>query len=761
MKRKLIDAFPFEIDARIPLQLGRESISSSMVAISELVKNSYDADATEVTLEFLNLGTSNPSLIILDNGIGMSQKSFKDNWLRIGTTNKTKNIRSGRLKRVLTGAKGLGRLGVDRLSHELILHTKTKSARSAYELNVQWSKYEKKDISLSDVKHKFYEHEIPINDEFGNVFNRNNSEGTRITLVGLKDKWDETTLLNLRQQLSFLVSPFSSVNDFEIEIKTGLEDIDGKINSETVLEDSLWKIDAVLKKNGSVTVNYKDCVRNKNYSMKSIPWSEFSGPDVKEKPACGPFSFSMYYIPFDAPKHWKDPSFNKKDIKEFMVSNQGIRIYRDGFRVRPYGEPDNSGDWLGLAARAARSPGGIAQGGWRVGLHQVVGAVQIGRIENPNLCDQTNREGIIESEFYYEMKSFVLSVISGFETKAHKAAKKEKDKIKTEIEESEANVIAASEKSKSTLDEIKQKIDGIKFEKSDDHEHMSEKISDFVTHISKLEKEIQDVEEANKQSKQAYEERSKVLETEKNTLGNLASLGILSIAFGHETTQYAIGAAGNAKQLKHAFEKGKMLLGPDHEDSFRNSIDTIIRNTSFIKNFTRFYLSSVRPSRRKRRAVPVADVLRRTVDVLSSSLDRQNITVDIEMGNCQDVKVSAFEIDIESIFVNFFTNSIQAMSRTQKNNRLIKVFFSRSDEVMEIVFSDSGSGISKVHLPSIFEPMFSTKKDSKGNQEGTGMGLTIIKTIIEEHIKGGISVAGKGKLGGAEFFLKMPIKNKV
>lgn len=762
MKKTFIDEFPFEIDARIPLQLGRESISSSMVALSELVKNSYDADATKVTLNFIKLGTNEAVLVIDDNGIGMNQGSFKDNWLRIGTTNKSKNVRSKRLKRILTGAKGLGRLGIDRLSENLILHSKTKIAKSAYELNIHWNKYEKKDILLSDVKHDLYECEIPINDDFGGAFNKKSDEGTRLVLVGLKDSWDETSLLDLRQQLSFLVSPFSSINDFEIEIKSGFENVDGIINSESVLDAALWKADAKLNKNGKVTIIYQDCVKKKKYSVNSIPWHEFISSEDKVQPLCGSLIFSMYYIPWDNPKHLDKPSFNKKDVKAFMQSNQGIRIYRDSFRVRPYGEPDSTGDWLDLSSRAIRSPGGIAQGGWRVGPHQVVGAVNIGRIENPELNDQTNREGIVKSDAYYDMRSFVINVIIGFELRAHKAAKKEKELTASKIEQSEAKMEAASEKRKSTLSDIKNTLDVIQSpERINGTAKLSEKIIDVTTKIKKLELEIIEVETANQQSKQAYEDRSKELEAEKNTLANLASLGILSVAFGHETTQYAIGAVGNAKQLKHSFEKGKILLGPDHEIIFGQAIDTIIRDTSFIKNFSKFYLSSVRPSRRKRKSVPVTKVLNRTAEVLAPSLKRQNIDIEIEINDCQGIKVSAFEIDIESIFVNLFTNSIQAMTKTPKNKRLIKVIFSEDNENLKVVFSDRGSGISKLHLGSIFDPMFSTNKDSKGNQEGTGMGLTIIKTIIEDHIKGKIYVKGKGKLNGAEFIVTMPIKTKI
>lgn len=94
MERTLIDSLPFEIEARVPIQLGRESISSSVVAVSELVKNSYDADADNVAVRFCNIGGTDSALVIEDDGDGMNQDLLTNYWLRIGTDYKTGVARS-------------------------------------------------------------------------------------------------------------------------------------------------------------------------------------------------------------------------------------------------------------------------------------------------------------------------------------------------------------------------------------------------------------------------------------------------------------------------------------------------------------------------------------------------------------------------------------------------------------------------------------------------------------------------------------------
>ena len=115
-----------------------------------------------------------------------------------------------------------------------------------------------------------------------------------------------------------------------------------------------------------------------------------------------------------------DISMSRNQIDEFLNSNQGIRIYRDDFRVKPYGEPDGTGDWLTLSYRRQQSPQGVAQkplGGWRVGYNQVIGAVFISRDTNPNLIDQTNRESIVEGPAFSDLKMFALDAVSYFEFK--------------------------------------------------------------------------------------------------------------------------------------------------------------------------------------------------------------------------------------------------------------------------------------------------------------------------------------------------------
>lgn len=135
MARRLLGKKPFDFSARVPMQLGRESISSSTVAVSELIKNSYDADAESVQLQFYLRDKPALSTIVLqDDGNGMSADTLYDHWLKIGTDFKFGVELSSKKNRVMTGAKGLGRLGLDRLCQKVILYTKIEGSDTVTQL---------------------------------------------------------------------------------------------------------------------------------------------------------------------------------------------------------------------------------------------------------------------------------------------------------------------------------------------------------------------------------------------------------------------------------------------------------------------------------------------------------------------------------------------------------------------------------------------------------------------------------------------------
>lgn len=417
-ERNLIGTFPFSVMARVALQLGRESISNSVVAIAELVKNAYDADAEKVTIQFGGLDTDTPILVIEDDGNGMTQDQLSSRWMVIGTSNKLRSTRSSGKQRVLTGEKGLGRLGLDRLCQKTVIQSFTEEEPRGVELVIDWAKYENLETRLEEIAHSLYgipkNLQNPINDA-----RESKNKGTRLILYGLKDAWTKEYLLDLKQELTLLVSPFAGINDFCIELCSGIgwDEVDGVIGSAEMLHVAEWKLNSEITEDGNVRHVMSSVAHGAQFDSGLMPWTEIDHDAKTGKPRCGPLRFEMYFLPRKEVE-LGTLSYSRTQIEEFLDTNQGIRIYRDNFRVKPYGEPKGNGDWLNLSYRRVQSPQGVAQrplGGWRVGYNQVIGAVFISRDRNENLVDQTNRESIVEGPAFCDLKVFALEAVRFFE----------------------------------------------------------------------------------------------------------------------------------------------------------------------------------------------------------------------------------------------------------------------------------------------------------------------------------------------------------
>lgn len=126
---------PFDVDSYTARLIGRENVSKLEGAIIELVKNAYDADATKCLIYYDNV---NNSLIIADNGCGMSEKIIKDNWMTIGRSSKKEKFISNS-GRVQTGAKGIGRFALDRIASKA--HMLTVNRQESIEWIINWENF--------------------------------------------------------------------------------------------------------------------------------------------------------------------------------------------------------------------------------------------------------------------------------------------------------------------------------------------------------------------------------------------------------------------------------------------------------------------------------------------------------------------------------------------------------------------------------------------------------------------------------------------
>lgn len=753
MAKKLIAQKPFDFSARVTLQLGRESISSSTVAISELIKNSYDADAENVDIDFYLRNKSCVStLVIKDDGNGMDQHTLFDYWLKIGTDNKLVIEHSSKKQRILTGAKGLGRLGIDRLCKKLILITKKEGSSTVTQLNIDWRNFENTKKSLHEIVHNIYEAELPLIDKYGPIFTDKNESGTYLILIGLKDDWNEEFLGSLSNELRLLISPYRGINDFSISLTTKKNNESTKkvISSDDILNTAHWKINARVDDFNKVRAKFTNNLSGEVVQLAPIEWDKW----IKNQgtaPIFGPLSFEFHYLPrdLDALKKLK---LGRNDWKQFMDLNRGVRIYRDDFRVRPYGEPSGKGDWLDLGFRRASSPGAISQGGWRIGPHQIVGAVTISREKNSILEDQANREGLFENDAFFQMRTFVLKIIEHFETLIHKDLIRDEE---TDLSDELSKLLVNSE------DEVSTALNELKSTFSKQPKRRKKQIPPAKLVFKRL----QEFERAKKKHEEAIDNYYKALkkekeklQEEKDTLSNLASIGILTVCFGHEIRTHSGLALEGADELIDLINEKSSSL---YHSSYQEIISTtkLVKDSiNYVDSFSKIAINNIKPDKRTRKKVNVPVVFDYIFKLMSVTLKNMGVTYSFDYKKIlrEDFNVRSYIIDWESIVINLLTNSLWSMEKKSNTERSILVVFERVGGTrIRVMFKDSGCGLELGSEESIFLPMASSKRDRQGNLIGTGMGLAIIKTHIEEHMSGNISASNDHELGGACFTIEL------
>ncbi len=757
-RRERIGVASFSVSARVAVQLGRESISSSEVAIMELVKNSYDAEAENVWIRFSGLQTDSPILVIQDDGRGMTPKQFQENWMVIGTDNKANRRTSRNKKRVLVGEKGLGRLGLDRLGETTQVQAFSRSSKDGIELEIDWSKYEASGARLERVNQTLFSipNKLVVDPITGEQIRI--VRGLRLIIHGLKDTWTESSLGDLRRELSLLVSPFSGIDDFSIWLDSGLDlqDIDGTVGSQEFVEAAEWRLESTLSADGAIS--HMMSSRSEAEFSDTKHWSEVFRETGTAAPRCGPVEFVMYFIPREA---IKELSLSRSQVMQFLDLNQGVRLYRDGFRVHPYGDPSGDGDWLNLGIRRTRSPQGVKRypiGGWKVGYNQVVGAIFLERERNSALIDQTNREGIVHGPAFFDLRRFALDAVRFFEdrrqryeisrskkTDFERAREDAGDKIDSTVQ----TVRSIENLTSELLVEVKRSPSK---QKPKEIRRLTSSISDAVV---ELKTEVEGSQSAQEEMATAAEDQQEEFRRQKDTLGNLASLGILAATFGHETLRSSNLVLSSIQLLTGNIEPALKRINRKDVEIIAENLSILEKSANRIKTFAEFTLKNIRRDKRTRVQVYLDKLIE---DVFSSFEDAlvidRGIAVELDFPE-RFPPIRAFYIDWESIIINLITNSIWALEDTPRDERAIRVRGLVSNSNLQISYADSGIGIEKGTIDKVFIPTFSTKRNARGDVVGTGMGLAIVENLVSSYA-GSVSVESPSELGGAEFRIQVP-----
>lgn len=725
MKKNESKVISFRPRARIMKTLGEELISSETVAIIELVKNSFDADAKEVIIKFRDSLKSGEGFIeISDNGHGMTMDVVEKGWMEPATDLKKKNQRSPKLKRRILGEKGIGRFATSRLARELELITKASSSEKEIYALFDWSQFEDGSKYLDQVEILA---ELRTPEEI-------NKSGTILRMNYINKDWEKEDFNELQRGLSRLVSPFYKESDMiiKLDLPDSFSEFSQEISPPSIIkhphytvrgkisEDGLFNVDMLFREKGNtekLSGGFLWIEEGQNKEFFGVTKEKFieltneeSESSSVKKISTGNFDFELRIWDRDELEGViQKTKSTLQDVRRDLDAVAGINIYRDSFRVLPYGEPTD--DWLKLNLRRVQKPTK------RLSNNQILGYINITADGNRELKDQSNREGLNENQALQDLRSVMMYVLNEFENIRYDLRPRKKP-------ESDSLTPLLGLFNAVNLDDLK-----VRLEKEYPKDHKTLKI------IADVEKKL--------------EEQIDEIQIVISRYQRLATLGTLIDVVLHD------GRHPLSKIVNEAF------LGK--EEIERSSKKDILLN-QLLKRFTSIENQGEHMSNVFRRIEPFAgrkrgrpskfyleEVIKDAISVLESTIKKSKIKITFPKSQTM-VRIDPSEI--QQVLINLLDNSIYWLQLEKENKREIHIEAKRIDEDhVQIIFSDSGVGVPDKNKEKIFEPYFSTKPN------GVGLGLAIAGEIVSDYYNGKLELINKGPLKGATF--RITLKNRV
>ncbi len=401
--------FFFKTSGRAVRIWGGESISNPNIAILEMIKNSWDADATKVELFFEGIRNGDGKLIIKDDGSGMTVHEFENSWMVAATDDKEVSPFTKGFNRQKLGSKGIARFALENLSKHTIVTSYPKDVPRGFRILFDWKKYEKPSSLFEKVENDSESFEKNVKDH-----------GLEIILEPLKEGWNLEKLLKLKIDIESNIPPVAGPAKFSVDmICKEFPQVDSISLENRFLKFATYRVSSELKRDGTVT--HKFWIGKEVFA---------SSKGKKPKYTCGPLKFNYYFF-YRGPSQYEIHKFDKPfqdDLNDFLGEWGGIKIYRDFFRVKPYGDPEN--DWLELDKLRVPEPSLCP------GNDQVFGYITVSRKDNPELKDTTTREGLITNDAFKHLIEFCLESLGFFKvSRKSLEGKRKSEKVKRKISE--------------------------------------------------------------------------------------------------------------------------------------------------------------------------------------------------------------------------------------------------------------------------------------------------------------------------------------
>lgn len=678
--------------ARLISLIGDELISDEPVAVVELVKNAYDADASLVIVRFEGNDPRDPDILVIeDNGIGMSLDTVMEGWLEAGSALKKSNqISPG--GRPYQGAKGIGRFAAARLAESLLMETRQDGEREGLSVLLEWGRFDEQSYIDEVVIH--YQREDGLDFKYG----------TRLTLLNLHARrhWTEDDFRTLRNRLSRLVSPFTSeegqdvLADFEIVLEVpAFSELTGKVQPHDITRRPKYRLDGRLSVDG---------IFDGRLDIEGQPSAAFESRklgDKDERVACGPFHVTVCAWDRDRPglaPYMEKYSLGITRVRQLLDEYCGVSVYRDGFRVYPYGEKGN--DWLSLDTRSRQTPT------LRLANNQIIASIRISRSGNAGLIDRTTREGMVHNAAYSALTDWFVRILALMEEERYRVRPRQ------ETRPFELTALFEAFDMSGVVEEVDQQLG------------KTHPIAEIVR------KKDTDIREGVKRLQEHY---SRVLLA--------AGLGQLVDVVVHEIGS-PLGKA-NREVMHLERETAKVAA-----DCFATRFEAVFTNLKAwleqIAALRERLIPKAVGKRGRATSFSVQDEITANLGLYEGLLARQGVKVVIK-GSREPLMVNMPRSNLGQIVANLLDNSLYWITRHHGDGKggLIVIELERLDHGFRIRMSDDGPGVPEEDRERIFEPEFSRKPN------GMGLGLFIAREVIEPY--GRLVYREDGELPGACF----------
>jgi len=642
------------------------------------------------------------NIVVSDTGSGMSLAELSKNFLVLGTPSRKRIVaealQRGADKTPYLGEKGIGRLSAMRLGSRLRVETARASDSKLNLLDIDWSAFGELDAMIEDIDVK------PVSD---GPKSAPEWSGTRIIVSDLPEDWTEQRVKSMVQtDFAKLTDPF----------------LDQKHRPRIVLywnTDRLtvpWMDQRLLDHAHARVVGRYDIVDGKpqlSCTLEAI-YLGFEHPREREQivltapdlegALIGPDNnqnipdIALVTVgPFQFEAHWYnrrllgsiDGIGEMKIVRELQREWSGIFLFRDGFRVFPYGEDKD--DWLALDRRA------LGRAGYALNKTQFVGRVEISRTANPELVDQTNREGLRVTPEQQVLVSTLQMIINDHLAKFLKSVERQYKSQKIDLSESKNEINTLENRAKMALKRLKKVTSKEEQEAVEDLQQTILEFSEFA------ERARQRISEVEQESRQMIE---------------MAGVGLMIEVVAHEL----------ARASEHALENLESLQKKSVPADVKAALASLRAQMKSLSKRVRILDPLSIPGRQRSEVFTLNSVVQEIIDAHEAQFQRHKITVNLDMPD-QPVRVKAVKGMIVQVIENLISNSKYWMQLRREREPSVKPTISIAvhDGPPTIIYEDNGRGIAPENREKIFKPFFSLKEKSKRR----GLGLYIARECAQ------------------------------